>query len=54
MNPWEIICTSAPSMPSAAPVASPDCTSANTMKNPRVTNPMCDTDEYAISFFMSG
>ena len=54
MNPCEIICTSPPSTPSAAAVASPDSTSANTTKNPSVTNPMCDTDEYAISFFMSG
>ena len=41
-KPCEIICTSAPSMP---------CTLK--MKKPSVTKPMCATDEYAISFFMS-
>jgi len=33
-NPWEIICTRAPSMPSELK-----------MKNPRVTNPICEIDE---------
>ena len=54
MNPWEIICTRAPSTPSAALVASPASMMENATKNPRVTNPMWETDEYAISFFMSG
>ena len=42
MKPCEIICTSAPSTPYALK-----------MKNPRVTKPMCEIDEYAMSFFMS-
>src|SRR6266581_7905061 len=41
-NPCEIICTRPPSMPYASK-----------MKKPRVTKPMCEMDEYAISFFMS-
>ena len=54
MNPCEIIWIRAPSTPRAALVVSPVSMNEKTMKNPRVTNPMCDTDEYAISFFMSG
>src|SRR3546814_18747316 len=41
-KPCEIICTMAPSMPAVLK-----------MKKPRVTKPMCATDEYATSFFMS-
>ena len=41
-KPCEIICASAPSMPSWL-----------NRKKPSVTNPMCEIDEYAISFFMS-
>ena len=42
MKPWEIICSTAPSMPCVLK-----------MNNPNVTKPMCDIDEYAMSFFMS-
>jgi hypothetical protein len=42
MNPCETICIMPPCMPCSLK-----------MKKPSVTNPMCEIDEYAISFFMS-
>ena len=45
MNPWEIICTIAPSTPRAAAVGSPDSMSVKAMKKPSVTNPMWETEE---------
>jgi hypothetical protein len=41
-NPCESICARPPSIPSWL-----------NRKKPRVTNPICEIDEYAISFFMS-
>ena len=54
MKPWLIICTIAPCRPSRAASTLPASrTSENAMNVPRVTKPMCEIDEYAISFFMS-
>ena len=54
MKPWLIICTIAPCRPSRAASCKPwSRTRAKAMKVPSVTKPMCETDEYAISFFMS-
>ncbi|MNF18944.1 hypothetical protein D3C80_2233540 [compost metagenome] len=41
-KPWAIICTRPPETPRSLK-----------MKKPSVTKPMCATDEYATSFFMS-
>ena len=54
MKPCEIICTIAPCRPRRAASRLPvSRTSANAMNVPSVTKPMCEIDEYAISFFMS-
>ena len=42
MKPCDTICTRPPSIPCELK-----------MKNPSVTNPMCEMEEYATSFFMS-
>ena len=42
IKPCETICTRPPSMPCELKT-----------KNPRVTKPMCEIDEYATNFFMS-
>jgi hypothetical protein len=53
-KPCEIICTIAPCMPSRAASTLPaPRTNRKPMKMPRVTKPMCATEEYATSFFMS-